>query len=85
MGRLRVGVGETALRAEHERLLRTALRRGEKDPEGHLGDGLSRSYSEEALVVARETWRRRTVHEHASAAVFSRPAGLPGAGRALVT
>ena len=71
MGTLRLDVGEGSLRAEHERLLRTALRRGDKDPEGHLGDGLEGTYPERVRAIAERTWRQRMVHEHASAAVFS--------------
>lgn len=71
--KLRVEVGDSPLRSEHERLLRTALRRGSKDPEGALATGrLEGSYSEVALRLARNTWRARMVHEHHSAAVFSR-------------
>ncbi len=71
--KLRVDVGASALRSEHERLLRTALRRGNKDPEGALATGhLEGTYTETALRVAQNTWRARMVHEHHSAAVFSR-------------
>jgi len=69
---LRVAVGETPLRAEHERLLRTALRRGDKRPEEAARGGLERDHPEAATRIARETWLRRMVHEHHSAAVFSR-------------
>ena len=73
MAELRLDVGPGPLRSEHERLLRTALRRGDHDPEGALSQGaLEGSYSERALTLARNTWRRRMVHEHQSAAVFSR-------------
>jgi hypothetical protein len=73
MAKLRLDVGAGPLRAEHDRLLRTALRRGDKDPEGALAEGvLEGEYSERALELARNTWRRRMVHEHQSAAVFAR-------------
>ncbi len=71
--KLRVDVGDSPLRSEHERLLRTALRRGDKDPESALADGrLEGTYTPEALRLASNTWRARMVHEHHSAAVFSR-------------
>ena len=73
MPKLRLEVGASPLRAEHERLLRTALRRGDKDPEGSLEEAaLEGSYSKRALSIACNTWRARVVHEHHSAAVFSR-------------
>lgn len=73
MGELRLEVSEGALRSEHERLLRTALRRGDKDPEGALATAtLEGDYNEAELRIARVTWLRRMVHEHHSAAVFSR-------------
>ncbi len=73
MAKLRLDVGPGPLRAEHDRLLRTALRRGETDPEGALAEGsLQGDYSERALAIAVDTWRRRMVHEHQSAAVFAR-------------
>ncbi|MBO6938439.1 MAG: ferritin-like domain-containing protein [Deltaproteobacteria bacterium] len=73
MAKLRLDVGPGPLRAEHDRLLRTALRRGDTDPEGALAEGsLEGTYSERALQLARNTWRQRMVHEHHSAAVFAR-------------
>jgi len=73
MAKLRLEVGPGPLRAEHDRLIRTALRRGDTDPEGALAEGaLEGDYSERALRVAITTWRRRMVHEHQSAAVFAR-------------
>ncbi|MAQ13962.1 MAG: hypothetical protein CMN30_04100 [Sandaracinus sp.] len=66
-------MGSGPLRTEHERLLRTALRRGDTDPEGALADGaLAGTYSDRARALARNTWRARMVHEHQSAAVFAR-------------
>ncbi len=73
MAKLRLDVGPGPLRAEHDRLIRTALRRGDKDPERALAEGrLEGSYSERAMQLARNTWRKRMVHEHQSAAVFAR-------------
>ena len=73
MAKLRLDVGPGPLRAEHERLIRTALRRGDRDPEAALAEGsLEGEYSERALQLARNTWRQRMVHEHQSAAVFAR-------------
>jgi hypothetical protein len=73
MGTLRVAVGASALRTEHERLLRSALRRGDPSPEEVLASAsLQASYSERAMRLAREAWRARMVHEHRSAAVFAR-------------
>ena len=73
MAELRLDVGSGPLRTEHERLLRTALRRGDTDPEGALADGaLAGTYSDRARALARNTWRARMVHEHQSAAVFAR-------------
>jgi hypothetical protein len=73
MAKLRLEVGPGPLRAEHDRLLRTALRRGDTDPEGALAEGaLEGEYSKRAIAIAVSTWRRRMVHEHQSAAVFAR-------------
>ena len=73
MAKLCLDVGPGPLRAEHDRLMRTALRRGDTDPEGALSEGsLEGSYSDRALQLAQNTWRARMVHEHQSAAVFAR-------------
>lgn len=73
MPKLRLEVGGSPLRAEHDRLLRSALRRGDKDPEGAFDDAqLEGTYSKRAVSIAQNTWRARVVHEHHSAAVFSR-------------
>lgn len=73
MAKLRLDVGPGPLRAEHDRLLRTALRRGDQSPEDALVEGaLEGTYSGRALQLAQNTWRRRMVHEHHSAAVFAR-------------
>lgn len=72
-GKLRVDVGASPLRSEHQRLLATALRRGNKDPEGALeGGALEGTYPKGILAAAQNGWRARMVHEHHSAAVFSR-------------
>lgn len=72
MGRLDLSLGASPLRAEHERLVRTALRRGDEAPEIPEGERLAWSGSEVALRIAREGWRARALHEHQSACVFSR-------------
>jgi len=72
VGKLRVEVGSGPLRTEHERLLRTALRRGDKQPEPAEGTQLEGEYDPRAVELARRTWLERMVHEHHSAAVFSR-------------
>lgn len=72
-GTLRLDLGTSPLRSEHERLLRTALRRGDKDPEGALSSSaIEGDYSALALELAAQGWRDRALHEHHSAAVFSR-------------
>jgi hypothetical protein len=72
-GKLRVALGDGPLRAEHERLLRTALKRGSNTPERTEGETIDTSgYSPRALEIARATWLARMVHEHHSSAVFSR-------------
>ncbi|MBX3271064.1 MAG: diiron oxygenase [Sandaracinaceae bacterium] len=73
MGRLRLDVGATPLASEHRRLLATALRRGDTAPEPPPGERVDASaHPPEAIARALGTWARRAVHEHASAAVFSR-------------
>jgi hypothetical protein len=72
MGFLRLGLGSSPLRTEHERLVRTALRRGDEAPEIPEGVLLEGSYSARAIEIAREAWRARALHEHQSACVFSR-------------
>lgn len=72
-GTLRVDVSEGPLRTEHERLLRTALRRGDLDPEAQLAAArLEGRYTEPARVLAGAAWLERMRREHHSAAVFSR-------------
>jgi len=71
-GTLRVAPGEGPLRAQHDRLLRTTLRRGDADPEGALADAtLEGDYREATLTYARAAWTERMRREHHSAAVFS--------------
>lgn len=72
MGWLRLGVGDSPLRTEHERLVRTALKRGDPAPEIPDGVRLEGARSEPAVRIAREAWRARALHEHQSACVFSR-------------
>ncbi len=70
---LRVHVGDSPLAAEHRRILRSTLRRGDNDPEGALQQGsLEGSYALQTIKMAENAWRARMVHEHHSAAVFSR-------------
>lgn len=71
METLRVDVSDSALRAEHERILRSMLRRGDSLPERTDEDHLAHEHHPEALRLARENWRERMIHEHESAAVFS--------------
>jgi hypothetical protein len=71
-GTLSVAAGNGPMRAEHERLLRTALRRGRATPERQPGESVDlASYDGAALRAARRVWTRRMVTEHQSAAVFS--------------
>ena len=68
--RLDFELGQSPLRAEHERLLRTALRRGPA-PEDMDPTIAVESYEPQALEAARRVWRQRMVNEHHSATVFS--------------
>ena len=63
-------LGKGPMRAEHERLLRTALRRG-RAPEDMDPTIEVEAYDPVALGAARKVWRQRMVNEHHSAAVFS--------------
>lgn len=73
MATLRLDVGPSPLRTEHERLLRTALRRGEPAPEIEAGARVDAgAYSPLAIRIAEGTWRERMRHEHHSSCVFSR-------------
>ncbi|MDQ3031800.1 MAG: ferritin-like domain-containing protein [Myxococcota bacterium] len=71
-GTLRVAVGSSPIASEHRRLLRSALRRGDLEPEIAADACLEGSYSDRAIVIARRAWLERMLHEHQSAAVFSR-------------
>jgi hypothetical protein len=72
MGLLRLDVGSSPLRTEHQRLLEKALKRGEPAPEIPAQARLEGGYSPHAIAIARESWRARALHEHQSACVFSR-------------
>jgi hypothetical protein len=73
MGTLRLGLGTSPLRTEHERLLRTALRRGSEDDLPEIPETLRlEGISPEARAISIETWRARALHEHQSSCVFSR-------------
>ncbi|MBK8172306.1 MAG: hypothetical protein IPK60_18445 [Sandaracinaceae bacterium] len=71
-GKLRVAVGDSALRVEHDRLFRVALRRGKDDNFLESRDKISGTYTDRALAAARSLWSRRLIQEHQSAAVFAR-------------
>lgn len=71
-GTLRVDVSDSALRTEHERLLRTTLRRGDALAVSEAPPVDASKYSASAIEAARSLWRRRLIQEHQSAAVFSR-------------
>jgi len=69
---LRVAVSDGPLRSEHERLLRTALKRGGLVPEPRAGERIdTAAYAPEALRAARRIWLLRMVNEYRSATVFS--------------
>jgi hypothetical protein len=71
MQRLSVAVGQSPLAAEHERLLKHALRRGDRTLSRHDFAAID-GYSEQAMLGARSLWRRRMIQEHHSAAVWAR-------------
>lgn len=62
-------VGAT-FHAEHERTLRT-LSRDDTRLETPAFGSLASDYAPIVVEAARETWRRRMVNEHRSAAVFA--------------
>ena len=65
MSVLRVRAGEGPLRAEHERLLRTALRRGANEPERREGETIDvAQYEASTLAAAKRVWLERMVNEH---------------------
>lgn len=72
-GMLRVAVGSSALAAEHSRLLRVAVRRGNQD-DGFLESTtkIGPEYGPLAREAAKSLWSRRLIQEHHSAAVFAR-------------
>lgn len=70
--KLSVAVGPSPIAAEHRRLLRTAMRRGELVPEIEPGTKLVGDFPPEILAMARASWLLRMHHEHHSSAVFSR-------------
>ena len=63
-------LGASPLVSEHQRLLRTALRRGPA-PEDLPATVATEAYDPAALQAARRVWRQRMVNEHHSATVFS--------------
>ena len=71
-GTLNVAVGGSPIASEHRRLLRSALRRGDLEPEIAADAKLEGVYSDTAIAIARRAWLERMVHEHQSSAVFSR-------------
>ncbi|MEM9188121.1 MAG: hypothetical protein AAGF12_03005 [Myxococcota bacterium] len=73
MGVLRFDLSDGPLRAEHERLLRTVLRRGAAAPERQPDEQIDIASLDPTTVrAARRVWRQRMVNEHQSATVFSR-------------
>ena len=58
------------MRAEHERLLRSALRRGTAPEDTDATIDVT-AYDPKALHAARTVWRQRMVNEHHSSTVFS--------------
>jgi len=72
MGVLDLSVGVGPMRAEHQRLLRTTLRRGDNTPERRPDEEVDvASYDPAALGAAHRVWRRRAFNEHQSAMVFT--------------
>lgn len=71
MGTLRTATSGSHVETEHEHLLERLLRRGDELPERRADDVLEGNYSDEAIELARHNWRKRMVHEHESAAVFT--------------
>ena len=73
MGTLRLGIGVSPLRTEHERLVRTALRRGSEEDLPEIPETLKlEGISADARAICIESWRARALHEHQSSCVFSR-------------
>lgn len=71
MGKLRIDADSTPLAAEHQRLINRLLRRGDSAPEIPADERLEGDFHPDAVRLARDNWRERMVHEHASAAVFT--------------
>ncbi|MFN7700890.1 MAG: hypothetical protein ACK5U8_23550, partial [Deltaproteobacteria bacterium] len=57
MGLLRLDVGSSPLRTEHQRLLEKALKRGEPAPEIPAQARLEGGSSPHAIAIGRERWR----------------------------
>jgi len=71
LGTLHVDISDTPIAREHQRLLETALRRGDGQVEAKIRRGLERDYAPDVLSIARRMWLERMRHEHRSATVFS--------------
>ncbi|MFB6375329.1 MAG: ferritin-like domain-containing protein [Bradymonadaceae bacterium] len=71
MGTLRTATSGSHIETEHDHLLERLLRRGEELSERRPDEVLKGDYSEKAVELARRNWRKRMVHEHDSAAVFT--------------
>ncbi len=72
IGTLSFELGDGILRREHQRILKTVLRRGAEAPERRPGETIDTSrYDDETLRAACNVWTRRMVNEHHSAAVFA--------------
>jgi len=72
MGRFDASPGPGPLRTEYQRLVRSALRRGDNQPEEMLKEPLIGDYHPSVIKAGINSWRERSLHEHHSAAVFSR-------------
>lgn len=71
MGTLRIATSGSHIETEHEHLLERLLRRGEELPERRPDEVLEGEYPDDVIGMARRNWRKRMVHEHQSAAVFT--------------
>ncbi|MGM0556917.1 MAG: ferritin-like domain-containing protein [Myxococcota bacterium] len=71
MGTLDIHTSAGPLETEHQRLLDRLLRRGENRPELQPKESFAGSTDAPHVRRVRQSWRRRMVHEHESAAVFS--------------
>lgn len=70
-GVLSVGLSQSPLAKEHERLLKSLLRRGDNSPERTPEDVLQGTYAPQAISMARQSWLQRMAHEHHSSVSFS--------------